>query len=210
MFTETSFTVFEIKGLEERMMAIRAEIQPLFKSLDTYFVKELSLELGEPEFPIHIAQHRRRTTNAPDFTWSAMGGDARGYKKYPHFQLGITPDYLVLWLSFIDNPEFEQEMASFFLEEPEAFFKLPSDFVINGDHTKNEYVPLTEEKLELMLQRWLTVKKGEFQVGRVILKEELTHRTTKEWRSFMLATYRALVPFYQEAMKVRQKMLETV
>lgn len=210
MFTEASFNVFEIEGLEKRMAAIRAEIQPIFKKLDAYFVEELALDLEGSILPIHIAQHRRRTTNAPDFTWSAMGGDTRGYKKYPHFQLGITPNYLVLWLSFIDNPEFEKEMATLFLQKQELLLKLPSDFVINGDHTKNEYHRLTPETLEPMLQRWSTVKKGEFQVGRVITKENIAQRSVDEWQTFMLETYQALLPFYQEAMKVRRRMLETL
>lgn len=34
MFTQESFKVFDITGLDERMEAIREKIQPIFKELD--------------------------------------------------------------------------------------------------------------------------------------------------------------------------------
>lgn len=202
MFTEESFAVFDIEGLDARMAAIRAEIQPVFQQLDEYFVSELRPLVGHV-LPIHIAQHRRRTAHAPDFTWSAMGGDNRGYKKYPHFQLGITAGYCVMWLSFIDNPLNEQKMADAFLADSAVFQQLPSDFVINLDHTRNTYEPLTEEGLAKGLKRWRDVKKGEFQIGRVLTREELVKLTPAEARQYMLETYTQLVPLYQLAMTVK-------
>ena len=61
MFTEKSFEVFDIDGLDERMAAIRQEVQPTFQQLDEVFQQELEPLLDEKLF-IHIAQHRRRTT----------------------------------------------------------------------------------------------------------------------------------------------------
>ena len=206
MFTSDSFDVFTVEGLDNRMVLIREQIQPIFQALDTYFTEHLSSIIGET-LPIHIAQHRRRTANAPDFTWSAMGGDKRGYKKYPHFQLGITGDYVVMWLSFIDNPEFEKEMASSFLAHPELFQGLPKDTVINHDHTVNTYEPLTDDSLNKVLERFKTVKKGEFQIGRVVTKDSICTLTDTQVRDYMLATYLSLVPIYQHSMEVRQTAL---
>lgn len=206
MFTSDSFDVFTIEGLDNRMVAIREQIQPVFQELDTYFVECLSSEIGET-LPIHIAQHRRRTANAPDFTWSAMGGDKRGYKKYPHFQLGITGDYVVMWLSFIDNPEFEKEMARSFLAHPELFEGLPKDMMINHDHTVNTYEALTETSLVKVLERFEKVKKGEFQIGRIVTKEEITHLSGTEAKEYMRDTYLALLPIYQHSMAIRQNAL---
>ncbi|AQP54777.1 hypothetical protein CBF34_00305 [Vagococcus penaei] len=206
MFGQKEFDCFKIEGLEARMTAIRAYIQPLFQELDDYFVGQLAPELGSI-LPVHIAQHRRRTANAPDFTWSAMGGDQRGYKKYPHFQLGITENYLVMWLSFIDNPQFEQAMADDFLLHPELFTDLEADMVINLDHTKNTYELLTVDNLKAGLTRWQTVKKGEFQIGRIIKKENPLLSTPDLAREYMLETYQQLVPLYLRAMQIRQDSL---
>ncbi len=71
MFTEKSFEVFDIDGLDERMAAIRQEVQPTFQQLDEVFQQELEPLLDEKLF-IHIAQHRRRTTYPPENTWSAL------------------------------------------------------------------------------------------------------------------------------------------
>lgn len=40
MFTEKSFEVFDIDGLDERMAAIRQEVQPTFQQLDEVFQQE--------------------------------------------------------------------------------------------------------------------------------------------------------------------------
>jgi len=201
MFDETCFDVFKIDGLDHRMAGIREKIQPVFQSIDEVVVKELDPILGET-LPIHIAQHRRRTTNAPDFTWSAMGGNNRGYKKFPHFQLGITPEYVVMWLSFIDNPQNEQFMAQACLENLAWFESLPKDMVINTDHTRNNYHPLEKQQLIEDLTRWKNVKKGEFQVGRVLQRKDFSTKTAKELMDYMLETYQALTPIYQACLKL--------
>ena len=205
MFTQKEFDVFKVEGLDKRMAAVRQQIQPVFQELDDYFVKELAPLLGE-ELLIHIAQHRRRTANAPDFTWSAMGGDKRGYKKYPHFTLGITGNYLVMWLSFIDNPLNEKQMAEYFLEHPQLFENLPADFQINLDHTVNNYQPLAEADLQAALTRWRDVKKGEFQIGRVIEKDAIILKKPKVATAYMLESYQLLLPFYQATRDLSDKV----
>lgn len=203
MFTKESFDVFEIPGLEKRMSAIRAEIQPKFQELDEYFIEELEPLLGD-KLIIHIAQHRRRTTHAPESTWSAMGGDKRGYKKFPHFQLTINDKYLGMWLSFIDNPEFEKEMAQLFLENQASLKDLPKDFVVSLDHTKEKIEKLEKIDLEKALIRWRDVKKGEFMVGRIIKKEDKLLADHEASRKYMLETYQQLVPFYKLAFLARK------
>ena len=48
---------------------------------------------------MHIAKHLRRTAYPPESTWVAIGGDKRGYKKYPHFQIGINEHYVFFTLA---------------------------------------------------------------------------------------------------------------
>ncbi|MGX4687082.1 DUF1054 family protein [Vagococcus sp. JNUCC 83] len=201
MFNETCFDVFNIEGLDARMVGIRKYIQPVFQSIDDVVVSELEPFLGE-KLPIHIAQHRRRTTNAPDFTWSAMGGNKRGYKKFPHFQLGITPEYVVVWLSFIDNPQNEALMAQKCLDNLEWFEKLPNDFVINTDHTQNNYHALEINQLIKDLTRWKDIKKGEFQIGRVIPKKVFSEKSSQDILDNILKTYLSLIPIYQACCKL--------
>lgn len=202
MFRKKEFKVFKVTGLDERMAAVRELIQPVFQELDDYFVKELTPLVGE-ELIVHIAQHRRRTANAPDFTWSAISSQKRGYKMDPHFTLGINEEYIVMWLSFIDNPNDEKLMAQAFLDNREMLEKLPNDFVINTDHTKNNYLNIKEADLEKDLIRWRDVKKGEFQVGRIIAKGDPILKTPTLARKYMLETYLDVLDLYKLANQAR-------
>ncbi|ETD03748.1 hypothetical protein N568_0111695 [Lactococcus garvieae TRF1] len=106
MFRKESFEIFDIEGLEMRMQGVRAEIQPIFMEIGEQLKERISQAFPEQEFYLHIAQHRRRTSNAPENTWSAIGTQKRGYKMEPHFQLGIWQDYVFLYLSIIVSPAF--------------------------------------------------------------------------------------------------------
>ncbi len=196
MFTEKSFAVFDEKTLDGRMNAIRSQIQPIFQDLDDSFKEVLEKELAVELF-VHIAQHRRRTVYPPANTWSALSQQKRGYKMEPHFQLGIWPEYVFMWLSIIDQPKGKTTMAEKLLTHPEVFADLPADFVINQDHTVADYESLNEESLEKSLQRLVKVKKSEFQVGRIIPRESQLWQEPEAAKSYMLTTYQKLLPAYR-------------
>lgn len=200
MFTEKDFDVFTIEGLDPRMAGIRSTIQPKFQELGDYFAEQLGEKL-ETEFFVHIAQHRRRTVYPPENTWSALSQKKRGYKMEAHFQLGIWPDYLFMWLSLIDNPKNEKEIAQAFLENQVLFEQLDDDFYLSIDHTQPEIERLNEADLEKHLIRFRDVKKGEFQIGRIIRKTDDLLNDPEKAREYMLKTYEELLPLYQLAIK---------
>lgn len=200
LFTEKSFAIFEAEGLAERMDLIRSEIQPIFQELDDYFKENLEKELQEELF-VHIAQHRRRTVFPPESTWSAISRKKRGYKMEPHFQLGIFPDYIFMWLSFIDNPKGEKSMAEAMLQHVAFFDTLPMDFQVSLDHTQPATIPLKETDLIKNLERFRDEKKGEFQIGRIIVKTDPLLKQPIKARKYMLNTYQQLLPLYQLTIK---------
>lgn len=200
MFTEKDFDVFTIAGLDPRMAEIRSTIQPKFQELDDYFAEKLGEKL-ETEFFVHIAQHRRRTVYPPENTWSALSQKKRGYKMEAHFQLGIWPEYLFMWLSLIDNPKNEKEIAQAFLDNQPLFQQLDNDFYLSIDHTQPEIERLNEADLEKHLTRFRDVKKGEFQIGRIIRKTDDLLNDPEKARAYMLQTYEALLPLYELASK---------
>lgn len=202
MFTEKDFDVFTIAGLDPRMAEIRSMIQPKFQELDDYFAEKLGEKL-ETEFFVHIAQHRRRTVYPPENTWSALSQKKRGYKMEAHFQLGIWPEYLFMWLSLIDNPKNEKEIAQAFLDNQPLFQQLDDDFYLSIDHTQPEIERLNEADLEKHLTRFRDVKKGEFQIGRIIRKTDDLLNDPEKARAYMLQTYEELLPLYQLAIKLQ-------
>lgn len=195
MFNEKSFTVFTIPGLEARMAAIRSEIQPVFTAIGNPTCEMLAQHFKHP-FYLHIAQHRRRTVHPPENTWAAMSEGKRGYKMSAHFQIGIWPEYVFMWLSIIDQPKRQKEMAAILLKNTAIFDRLPADTVMSLDHTKEKTVPLTQANLEHALLRLSTVKKAEFQIGRIIKnKDELWHHPAKAAK-YIEETYKELLPLY--------------
>ncbi|SEK31341.1 Uncharacterized protein YktB, UPF0637 family [Carnobacterium iners] len=199
VFTQEDFDIFAIEGLDSRMNEIRKKIQPKFKKIGTDISKDLSLLLGDETLPVHIAQHLRRTKNPPQDTWCAIGGDKRGYKKYPHFQLGLYHSHLFIWLAFIDNPQFEKEMAQSFIDNKTVIQSLPSDFVVSYDHTKENVQSIDESELRKNLIRWRDSKKGEFLVGRRLSAANPIFKDSEAFYTFVLETYKSLVPIYKQA-----------
>lgn len=199
MFTKADFDVFSIEGLEPRMAKIRSEIQPKFQELDTYFSEKLGEQL-DTTFYVHIAQHRRRTVYPPENTWSALSQKKRGYKMEAHFQLGLWEDYVFMWLSLIDNPQNKRQIAQAYLEHLALFDSLSTDFYISVDHTQPTVTRLVDADLEKQLLRFRDVKKGEFQIGRILRKEDPILSKPEQARAYMLETYQQLVPLYQLAM----------
>ncbi len=102
-FTAKDFEVFDIRGLAERMAAIRTQIRPKLESLGLSLVPPLARVARVEVFP-HVARHARRTVNPPDDTWVAFGPDRRGYKKAQHFKIAVSR-YSVRFL-FEIGPEY--------------------------------------------------------------------------------------------------------
>lgn len=167
-FDAAAFSVFDVDGLDGRMEAIRAQLWPLFNKYGRSIAEhvQLRLELEQPLF-VHVAKHLRRTAYAPESTWVAIGGDKRGYKKYPHFQIAINAQYVAIVLACIDNPLHEKEIAADFSSRASDFDDLSFDYVLIADHTRVSYEALSEVDCKGFFERVASVKKAEWMIGRV-------------------------------------------
>lgn len=144
-FQQQDFNIFHIDGLDGRMNAIQTRIQPKFKEIGKELTNFLSVQLGN-EMYLHIAKHARRTVNPPKDTWLAIASNKRGYKKHPHFQLGLFDDHLFIWLAFIYELPNKQEFAKNLLKHFNELKNLPEDFVISLDHTKKRFFSITRTR----------------------------------------------------------------
>lgn len=88
-FTDKEFDVFELPDFATRMPALKANITPKLKELGEALAPRLSEACGQTLYP-HVAQHLRRSLNAPAETWVAFSRDRRGYKPYTHFRVAIN------------------------------------------------------------------------------------------------------------------------
>ncbi|RLL45195.1 DUF1054 domain-containing protein [Oceanobacillus piezotolerans] len=200
-FRKVDFETFHIEGLDERMEAIQSRIQPKFQEIGEELVNFLSANLGN-EVYLHIAKHARRTVNPPKDTWLAIADNKRGYKKHPHFQLGLFDDHLFIWLAFIYELPNKKEMAEKLLDNYDELKGLPEDFMISLDHTQKEAISLAELERK-HLERFRDVKKGEFLIGRHLSKEDERVQNGDKIIDIAKETYTALIPYYQKALTVR-------
>ncbi|MBM7837507.1 uncharacterized protein YktB (UPF0637 family) [Alkalihalobacillus xiaoxiensis] len=164
-FSQADFDTFSIDGLEPRMEAIRSNIQPKFQVIGEELRQDLEAQLGN-EMYLHIAQHARRTTNPPADTWLAVAANKRGYKKHPHFQVGLFDDHLFIWLAFIYELPGKQSIAKHFLEHQQSLKEtIPAHYMVSLDHTKKKAERFDELDLSSSLERFRDVKKAEWLVG---------------------------------------------
>lgn len=194
-FTQNDFDTFHIDGLDERMEAIRERIQPKFKALGDELVDELSMLSGS-EMHLHIAKHARRSVNPPNDTWLAIAANKRGYKKHPHFQIGLFDDHVFMWLAFIYELPNKQEIAKSFIENTDEITALPDDYVISLDHTKKEATSHEQIDLYEALVRFRDVKKAEFLVGRHFAANDPLLQNSEKFLTTAKQTFETLMPLY--------------
>ncbi|XJS09897.1 DUF1054 family protein [Aerococcaceae bacterium WGS1372] len=203
LFDQASFAVFEVDGVDRRMEAVKTIIQPSFNYYGNFVADYLVSELKVEDKPyVHIAKHLRRTVYPVESTWCAIGGDKRGYKKYPHFQIGMNDEYLFYTLTFIDNIEHKKEIAKAYKENLDLFADLSSDYIIISDHTKLDYQFSMAMDLSAYFDKFTKVKKAELMVGRIIKREDSPLENQEAYESWLGETTHDLLPLYKLAMNL--------
>lgn len=200
-FASEDFNTFNIEGLEERMAAIQDRIQPKFQEVGSLLTDYLAAEIQNEMF-LHIAKHARRTVNPPHDTWLAIADNKRGYKKHPHFQIGLFDDHVFIWLALIYELDHKQQIAQAFTDHYEELKALPDDFVVSLDHMKKQSIPL--QALEIKdVHRFRDVKKAEFLIGRHLSPTDSRVTNGDSFINTAKDTFKSLLPFYQSALKQR-------
>ncbi|MFD2208691.1 YktB family protein [Virgibacillus halophilus] len=200
-FDNEDFAIFSIEGLDHRMKALQERLQPKFAELGEELAADLSAKLGNEMF-LHIAKHARRTVNPPDNTWLAIADSKRGYKKHPHFQIGLWDDRVFIWLALIYELDGKQRIASSYLKHFSELKTLPSDYVFSLDHMTKPVIDLPDIT-EKNLERFRDVKKCEFLLGKNIAKENAILLDGDQFIKEAKKVIHSLLPFYQLAMQSR-------
>ncbi|MBU5595567.1 DUF1054 domain-containing protein [Amphibacillus sp. MSJ-3] len=194
-FTNNDFDIFQIEGLPNRMAAIQEHLQPKFKTIGIELTDYLAGKLGN-EMYLHIAKHARRTVNPPKDTWLAIADNKRGYKKHPHFQVGLFDDRLFIWLAFIYELPDKKKIAQEFLDQVDIFDQLNDDFIISFDHMKKDAISVNDLTSK-NIQRFRDVKKAELLIGKYLFKEEAVQLSGDDLVKLIKESYDQLLPLYQ-------------
>jgi uncharacterized protein YktB (UPF0637 family) len=201
-FHDEDFNVFHIQGLDERMNAIKEIIRPKLHYLGDYFSPTLSTLTGDEMFP-HVAKHARRSVNPPDDTWVAFANSKRGYKKLPHFQIGLWETHLFVWFAVIYESPIKKDYAVKLDNELNTIQQsIPPSFVWSTDHTKPEAVvhgELSNDELFNMVKRLQQVKKAEILCGRHIDRNDPVLMDGTKLLSVIEETFQTVLPLYKIA-----------
>lgn len=202
---DKDFDVFQIDGLENRMEALIANIRPKFEKLGERYSLYFSSALGD-EYFAHVAKHARRSVNPPKDSWVAFSPYKRGYKALPHFQIGLWGSHLFIIAAVIYEAPDKVAIAERLLKKKSLFNKLPNDFILSGDHMKQDAISLKQAKKEELVQlltRLRDVKKGEFLVGIHIPKEKAVQLTEEAFLQLAEETFEQLLPIYKTMLNIK-------
>lgn len=200
-FQQKDFDTFLINGLEDRMAAIQERIQPKFRAIGNELVDFLATKLGNEMF-VHIARHARRTVNPPADTWMAFSSNNRGYKKHPHFQIGLWDDRAFVWLAFIYELPNKKEISETFLTNNETLKEMiPSDYDISMNHMKKSNEKLVDIDWDHTLERFNKVKSAELLIGKQFDPTDSLMQDGEAFIKEIESIYNTLIPIYQLSLK---------
>lgn len=206
-WTADDFDAMTVPGLAPRMERIRAEIQPKFIQLAEHFEPWLTRELGVP-MHTHVAKHARRTVHPPESTWVAFSADNRGYKKHPHFQIGLFSTHVFALFGYIDEgvdkAAFGSRVAA---RSDDIFAMLPGDFAVIEDHTSPEWKlvrDLGPDGLKRVAERLTAVKKAEMLIGRIVARDEAANMTGPTFVRLVEEAFASARPLYEIARPMAQ------
>ncbi|MEC2329379.1 YktB family protein, partial [Bacillus paralicheniformis] len=204
-FTEEDFRTFTIEGLDARMSVLKETVRPKLEGLGGHFAPVLSGLTGDEMF-VHVAKHARRSVNPPDDSWVAFANNKRGYKKLPHFQIGLWETHVFVWFALIYESPLKQEYGQLFKKHlPDIESNIPSRFVWSADHTKPDVIRQSEmddKELENLFERLVNVKKAEALCGIQLAKDEVLQMSEEAFLSEIEAAFEKLAFLYRLTQKV--------
>ncbi|MFD2925375.1 YktB family protein [Halobacillus naozhouensis] len=201
-FSQKDFDVFSIPGLEERMEELRERISPKLDAIATELAPDVTAMTGDEMF-VHVAKHARRTTNPPNDTWAALASNKRGYKKLPHFQIGMWESHVFIWFAVIyENPVKEAFGETLLQHKKEIKNIIPDHFVWSTDHTKPDAFvqgEMSDEKFAAMFTRLTEVKKAEILCGIHLSQDDDQLTDPDAFIHLCRDTFQTLEPLYRYA-----------
>lgn len=204
-FTKEDFDTFTIEGLDPRMEVLKEQVRPKLTLLGEHFAPTLSALTGDEMFP-HVAKHARRSVNPPADSWVAFANSKRGYKKLPHFQIGLWDTHMFVWFAIIYESPIKEEYGRLLEAKQEEITKqIPDHFVWSPDHTKPgayKQSDMDQEQLKTLFERLQTVKKAELLCGIQLQKEDVINMNNNEFLQTIEDAFRKLSFLYTLTQKV--------
>lgn len=182
------------------MQALIEKVRPKLTRIGEETAPYLSALCGEPMYP-HVAKHARRTINPPNDTWVAWSNTKRGYKAYPHFQVGLWSTHLFIQFAIIYESTNKTVFASHVKERlDEVLSAIPASFFWSLDHTKPDVIPQTRmdaDALSAAADRLIKVKQAEILCGISLSPDNPSVQDGNKLMEVIESTFETLMPLYR-------------
>ncbi len=201
-FAAEDFAVFEVPGFEARMPRLREIVKPKLIQIAGLLPARIAKMGDYPACP-HVAQHLRRTVNAPEETWVAFSPSPKAYKPFVHYRVAVSrdrvrvtvfvEDYADEKLRFAASLAANADELSRYLEmHPEiAAFQIPDE---EGQPSRG--AALTPDRLREFAERVRRVKGQHAVFGIVYPRRHASLRSGAACTNAVLKSMRLLKPFY--------------
>ncbi len=177
-FTASDFDVFSVPGLDLRMAALKERVRPKLSEIGDYMAPVLTEATGQTMYA-HVAKHARRKTNPPSDSWVAFSQDARGYKKWPTFMIGMWYTHLFVQFGVIYEAPQKADFGRAAIRHYAAIRReLPSDFIMYHDHTKPDgkaFSDMSEDDFLEAAERLTSRKQADLLFGMEIPRSVVLH-----------------------------------
>ncbi len=202
-FGGTDFKVFDVKGFQPRMTAIRSRVRPKLEALGRSLAPSIRRATGEAAHA-HVAKHARRTVNPPDDTWVAFAANERGYKKHPHFKVAVSRN-CVRFLFEIgpEHADKKRWAAAWKKSAPQlvpVLRRVKGLAWFKNEHDEEAASPLSEltpEALAALADELIRTRDGQLVIGRAVTVAEAARWSEADYRAAALDTFRALAPLFR-------------
>ncbi|MBI4638678.1 MAG: DUF1054 family protein [Candidatus Rokubacteria bacterium] len=202
-FNAADFKVFEVKGFQPRMSQIRSRVRPKLEAVGHSLGPAISRTTGS-EIYAHVAKHARRTVNAPDDTWVALGPDPRGYKKHPHFKVAISRNCVRFLFEVGPEHADKRRWAAAWRKNAARLgpvLRRVKDLAwFKSEHDEEPAAPLadlTPDRFAELADELTRTRDGQLALGRAVASAEAARWTEAQYRAAALETFRALAPLYR-------------
>lgn len=192
MFNLSDFDVFDDETLDGRLAKIRSIIDPKFEKFGSSLIYNYQKNFNN-ELYMHIAKHARRYKNPPPDTWLAINMNKRGYKKYPHIEIGFWKYCMFANLSLLSDIDLQSRKK--IIERLDLNFLEEQEMGISNDHTNSELKILTEENFKAAVERYLHVKSADLVIGYKYEKAEFVESTNLKMKIDLEKFFKVLKKF---------------
>jgi len=205
-FSSSDFDVFSLPDFASRMPVLKAQITPKLKAIGEEFAPKLSRAIGHTVYP-HVAQHLRRSVNAPEETWVAFAREKRAYKPFIHTRIAINGNGVRITVHLEDYAEDKRpfanalansidEIAAYLREYPE----ITSCDLVDPYGKPLAGRSLDHEALTRLTQRLQTIKGQHATFAIVIPRRTKALQDNASIQRIALKEMKKLFPIYELAL----------